>query len=152
MSTPQWARPARRRPAKNDGENGFLTGEAPRMGMLGIANSSTGQKDWHNILGGVESLGVRPNRLAFRLLMKTSMSRCLAMSQQLGYPKTLVFGRTIKTNTIGLRYAGAQFLGVPTYHFFWSTNHDDNHFKSNKLHLISNHRNQKRDFEKISKF
>ena len=24
--------------------------------MLGIANSSTGQKDWHNILGGVEPL------------------------------------------------------------------------------------------------
>lgn len=24
--------------------------------MLGIANSSTGQKDWHNILGGVECL------------------------------------------------------------------------------------------------
>ncbi|CAK9056059.1 unnamed protein product [Durusdinium trenchii] len=30
-------------------------GEACKtMGMLGIANSSTGQKDWHNILGGVE--------------------------------------------------------------------------------------------------
>ena len=25
-----------------------------RMGMLGIANSATGQRDWHNILGGVE--------------------------------------------------------------------------------------------------
>lgn len=30
-------------------------GEACKtMGMLGIADSSTGQKDWHNILGGVE--------------------------------------------------------------------------------------------------
>ena len=30
-----------------------------RMGMLGIADSSTGQKDWHNILGGVEYLNLK---------------------------------------------------------------------------------------------
>ncbi len=34
--------------------------------MLGIADSSTGQKDWHNILGGVEYLNLIQKILEMR--------------------------------------------------------------------------------------
>eukprot|EP00913_Durusdinium_trenchii_P000346 g317.t1 len=65
-----------------------------RMGMLGIANSSTGQKDWHNILGGVEfasdftkiieTVGGFEELIRFLQATRELKAKALALGEELG--------------------------------------------------------------------